>query len=191
MQFVVNVINQIMELLENIRCILHGRIWINRSIQLSLANLDCCNIITNKNIPFMCNLINKWTTSNMGIKQKREMSKFPSQKNLKFTWTTIKNGLSSTIFVINGIYIEKAHFVRLSMLIQRVFTFCKILFPFTFTKSASFKSSRCLFQLWEKYEYSEWNKSSMHFTIGIWDIIYTIKLVRCAMQWMSSTWGAY
>jgi len=51
------------------------------SIQLSLANRDCCNIITNKNIPLMCNLINAWIVSNMGIKQKREMSKFTSQKN--------------------------------------------------------------------------------------------------------------
>ncbi len=65
----------------------------------------------------MCNLINAWIVSNMGIKQKREMNKFTSQKNLKFTEATIINGLSSNIFVINGMYIEKAHFARLSMLI--------------------------------------------------------------------------
>jgi hypothetical protein len=29
------------------------------------------------------------------------------------------------------------------------------LFPFAFIKFASFKNSRCLFELWEKYNYND------------------------------------
>jgi hypothetical protein len=42
------------------------------------------------------------------------------------------------------------HLVKLNMLIQHVFLFSKILFPFAFNKSTSFKNSMCLFDLWKK-----------------------------------------
>jgi hypothetical protein len=51
-------------------------------------------------------------------------------------------------------YIERVHFANMNMLIHCVFTFCKILFPFTFTKFVNFKNSKCLFRLRKKYEYS-------------------------------------
>jgi hypothetical protein len=119
------------------------------------------------------------------------MNKFTSQRSSKFTRTTIKDGLSLAIFATNGMYIEKARFARLSMLIQHVFTFCKILFPFTFIKSTSFKNSNYFFELWEKYEYNDWNKTSMHFTTRIWNTVWITKLMWCAMQWMPSKWGTY
>jgi hypothetical protein len=76
----------------------------------------------------------------MGIKEKREMSKFTSQRNSKFTQATIRDGMSLAIFATNGMYIERVRFARLSMLFQCVFTFCKILFPFAFIKFASLKT---------------------------------------------------
>ncbi len=128
---------------------------------------------------FCANLINAWTISNMGIKEEREMSKFTSHRNLKFTQATMKDGLFLAIFATNGMCIKRVYFARLSMLIQCVFTFCNILFPFAFIKFASFKNSKCLF------------KSSMHFTTRIWNRVCIAKLVWCAMQWMFSKWGAY
>jgi spore coat protein CotH len=145
----VNVINQVVELLENIKWKLRGQIWI-LSIQLFLANLDCYNIIINKKIPFLCKF-----DQCMGIKEEREMNKFTSHWNFKFTQATIKNRLFLAIFATNGMCIERVYFARLSMLIQCVLTFCKILFPFAFIKFASFKNSRCIFKLWEKYEYND------------------------------------
>jgi len=56
----------------------------------------------------------------------------------------------STIFATNGMYMDITRLVRLNMLIQRVFIFNKILFPFAFIKSTNFKNSMCLFDLWEK-----------------------------------------
>jgi len=94
-----------------------------------IANINGYNIITNKKSCLCANLINGWIVSNMDIKSKREMNKFTSQRSSKFTWIVIKNGLSSTIFAINGMCMDITWFVKLNMLIQHVFTFRKILFP--------------------------------------------------------------
>jgi hypothetical protein len=64
-------------------------------IRLSLANLDVYNVILNKKSCFYAKLFNAQTILSMGMKQ----------KNLKFTSIVMRNGLSSTIFVTNGMYI--------------------------------------------------------------------------------------
>jgi hypothetical protein len=51
-----------------------------------------------------------------GQKKEREMRRFTSQKNLKFNLANMIDGLSSTIFANNGIYIAITFFARLSML---------------------------------------------------------------------------
>jgi hypothetical protein len=66
----------------------------------------------------------------MGNKQEREMKKFTSQKSSKFILANMVDGVSSTIFANNGIYIAITFFVRLSMLIQRVMIFHKFSFFF-------------------------------------------------------------
>ncbi len=68
------------------------------------------------------------------------MNKFTSQQNSKFTQAAIRDGLSLAIFATNGMYIERVRFAKLSMLIQHVFTFRKILFPSAFIKFASLKT---------------------------------------------------
>jgi hypothetical protein len=57
----------------------------------------------------------------------------------------IKDELSLAIFATSGMYIERVHFVGLSMLIQRVLTFCKILFPFTFINLQALKTQSAFF----------------------------------------------
>jgi hypothetical protein len=65
----------------------------------------------------------------------------------KFTLVAMKDELFSAIFAINNMYMDITYFVWLSMLIQCVLKFHKILLPFLFNKSISFKNSKSFFKL--------------------------------------------
>jgi hypothetical protein len=65
----------------------------------------------------------------------------------KFTLLAMKDELFSAIFAINSMYIDITYFIWLSMSIQGVLKFHKILLTFSFNKSISFKNSKCLFEL--------------------------------------------
>jgi hypothetical protein len=83
----------------------------------------------------------------MGNKQEREISKFTSQNNSDFTLAIMIDGLFLTIFATRVMYMDITRLVKLSMLIQHVFIFHRILLPFAFIKFASIKNSMCLFGL--------------------------------------------
>ncbi len=65
---------------------------------------------------FCTNVIHAWIIYNISNKQERKMNKFISQRSPKFTLGAIRNGLFSTIFAINGMYIDIIHFSKLNML---------------------------------------------------------------------------
>jgi hypothetical protein len=99
----------------------------------------------------MHGLFPTWATNN----EKKSINSHCT-KSSKLTLAIRKDELSSTIFASGGIYIDITHFVGLIMLVQRVFTFFKILFPFLFIKLiTSLKNSRCHFWLWKKKKKEE------------------------------------
>jgi hypothetical protein len=55
----------------------------------------------------------------MNIKHERELNKFTSERNSKFTMATMKNGLSlAMIFATNGtLYVDITYLIELNMLI--------------------------------------------------------------------------
>ncbi len=162
MHFVVIVGNQILAFFENIGNIFCGKIWIMK-IKLSLTNFDGCNIITQKCFAYVQIWLVHGLFPTQAIYKKEIWINSYHKKNSKLTLATIKDALSFAIYIINGIYIEITRFAGLNMVIQRVLTFCKILLPFAFIRSTSFKI-QCAFSSCEK----EMNKRIEASPICIW-----------------------
>jgi hypothetical protein len=111
---------------------------------------------------FSTNVICAWIIHNISNKQERKMNKFISQRGLKFTLGAISDGLFSTIFVINGIYIDITHFSKLNMLPSIFWHFAKSwTFPFIFIKSINFKNYWCILKVMIK-EKIKWLKQISH-----------------------------
>jgi hypothetical protein len=100
--------------------------------------------------------------STWAINKKEILTNLCCKEGQKFTLEDMIDGLSLTIFAINGIYILITLFDGLNMLIQCILTLCKILLPFTFIKSANLKNFMCFSGLWKKNEHRDYSNPHMH-----------------------------
>jgi hypothetical protein len=73
------------------------------------------------------------------VNKKNILTNLCRKEGQNFTLEDVIDGLSLTIFAINGIYIVITLFDGLNILIQCILTLCKILHPFTFIKFTNLK----------------------------------------------------
>ncbi len=89
------------------------------------------------------------------------------------------DGLFLAIFASNGIYIAITLFVGLNM--PKCFNIPQNRFAFFFHQFYEFQKIKMHFQVMRKKKYKDYNKSSIDFTIGIWNSVCIARFVWCAM----------
>ncbi len=77
--------NQILELFEHIKHIFCGKIQVMK-VELSLTNLDGCNIITKNTSHFCTSLIGAWIVSNMTTNKLEKSINSDHTKELKMNF---------------------------------------------------------------------------------------------------------
>ncbi len=125
MHYVTTAINQFLELFKNIKRIFCGKIQILRIKLSSFANFEDYHIITNKYILHLLEFDWYMDCFQHGNQIGKGNEQIHITKEFKFTLATMKDGMSSTIFAINGMYMVITYFVGLNMLIQHFLHYAK------------------------------------------------------------------